>query len=105
MLTKAQVIAKDTAGNEFIKTVTVQIGIGYSEGKKILDFGWPVQYCAEFLIEHYPFQRPMCIDMGGRNHKGSPVTISAWQMDKVLEGLVPEMLPKQNKERKVVAAQ
>lgn len=89
-----QIIAKDTVGNEFIKTVTVQIGTGYSEGKKILDFGWPVQYRAEFLMEHYPFQKPMCIDIMGRNHKGCQVTILAEQMDKVLEKLIiePKML-------------
>lgn len=37
-----QVMARDTAGNEFTKEVTVQIGQGFHEGVKILDFGWPV---------------------------------------------------------------
>jgi len=90
-----QVTAKDTVGNEFIKTVTVQIGTGYSEGKKIIDFGWPVQYRAEFLMEHYPFQKPLCIDIMGRNHKGCQVSISAEQMNKILEELIldKEKLP------------
>ena len=90
-----QVTAKDTVGNEFIKTVTVQIGTGYSEGKKIVDFGWPVQYRAEFLMEHYPFQKPLCIDIMGRNHKGCQVSISAEQMNKILEELIldKEKLP------------
>jgi len=55
----------------------------------VICFGWPVEYFANDLMKHYPFQKPMCIDMAGQNHLGSPVTISAEQMDKILETFVP----------------
>lgn len=83
-----KVTAKDTIGNKFEKDVRVIIGEGYSEGKLILDFGWPVQYIADHLMEHYPFDKPMCIDAGGRNHKGCPVHIDADQMNIILENLI-----------------
>jgi len=83
-----QVIAKDTQGNEFIKAITIQEGQGYYKGELILDFGWPVQYLVSHLMESYPFQKPMCIDMMGRNHKGFQVSISAEQMDKIIEHFI-----------------
>ena len=83
-----QVIATDERGNEFIKTVSVYQRTGFHENEMIIDFGWPIQYIASHLLKSYPFQKPLCIDMMGQNHKGSPVTISAEQMDKVIEELV-----------------
>jgi hypothetical protein len=83
-----KVTATDTIGNEFEKTVKVLEGTGFHEGELILDFGWPVQYIASHLMEHYPFDKPMCIDMAGRNHRGHEVNISAEQMNLVLENLI-----------------
>jgi len=82
-----QVIAKDTEGNEFIKTVTTRITTGEHSkaGQLIICFGCPIEYYAEDLFEYYPFQKPMCIDMMGRNHKGYEVTISIEQMNKIIE--------------------
>lgn len=80
-----KVIATDKQGNEFVKEVKPLQGTGFHEGMLILDFGWPVQYVADSIKRYYPFQKPMCIDIGGRNHKGSQVEISADQMDRVLE--------------------
>lgn len=72
-----QVTAIDTQGNEFIKTITTRMSSGeYSKGL-VICFGWPVEYYFEDLQKHYPFQNDMCIDMGGLNHKGFKVCISA----------------------------
>lgn len=82
------ITAKDTQGNEFVKTVTTRMSSGkYSRGL-VICFGWPVEYCAEDLLKHYPYQNDMCIDMGGMNHKGSKVCISAEQMDRVVEKFI-----------------
>lgn len=47
-------------------------------------------------MERYPFQKPLCIDASGRNHKGCTVYVSAEQMNKVMEELIieSEILPK-----------
>ena len=81
-----KVIAVDSAGNEFIKEVIVF----KRKDRKILSFGWPIEYDLDDekygLIRHYPFKKDLCIDMGGRNHKGSPdVCISAKQLNSVIE--------------------
>ena len=92
-----QVTATDTEGIEFIKIVTTRKSeLPENQGDElIICFGWPVEYYAKDLMKHYPFQKPMCIDMGGLNHKGHQVSISAEQMDKVIEKLIiePEILP------------
>ena len=80
-----QITAVDQLGNEFIKTVTIYQGTGFHENEMIIDFGWPVQYIANHLKMNYPFQMDMCIDISGQNHKGSQVTVSAEQMDKIIE--------------------
>ena len=83
-----QVIAKDTQGNKFVKIITTRMSGGeYSRGL-VICFDWPVEYYAEDLMEYYPFQKPMCIDIGGLNHKGYQVTISAEQMDKIVEKFI-----------------
>lgn len=83
-----QVTAKDTQGNEFIKTVTTRIANSeYSKGL-VICFGWPVEYYAKDLLEHYPYQKDMCIDAGGLNHKGFKVCISAEQMNKIVEKFI-----------------
>lgn len=94
-----QVIAEDTKGNKFVKKVTTHISQDkYSRGL-IICFGGPVEYYAEDLLKHYPFQKPMCIDMGGLNHKGFQVHVNAEQMDKIVEEFVPrqaEQIIKEN---------
>ena len=83
-----QVTAKDTQGNEFVKTVTTRMSTGkYCRGL-IISFGWPVEYYFEELQKHYPYQKDQCIDISGRNHKGFKVCISAEQMDKVVEKFI-----------------
>ena len=83
-----QVIATDTQGNEFIKTITTRTNANpYNDGL-IICFGWPIEYYAEDLLKHYPYQKDMCIDIGSRNHKGLQVSISAEQMDKIVENLI-----------------
>ena len=79
---KLKVTAKDSAGNIFEKIATLGKGV---DGP-VISFGWPAEYNFERLKEYYPFQKPLCIDAGGRNHLGhSDVSISATDMNKVIE--------------------
>lgn len=83
-----KIIAKDTEGNEFIKTITTRTSNNkYSKGL-VICFGGPVEYNAEDLLKHYPFQKPMYIDIGGLNHKGCAVFIDVEQMNKIIEEFV-----------------
>ena len=85
-----EVMAKDIKGNEFIKKITTRTSNDkYSRGL-IICFGGPIEYYAADLLKHYPFQKPMCIDMAGLNHRGCQVTIDAEQMNKVIEEFVLE---------------
>lgn len=83
-----QVTAIDTQGNKFVKTIITRTAETYRSGELVICFGWPVEYYFKDLQKHYPFQKDMCIDMMGLNHKGSKVTISAEQMDKIIEEFV-----------------
>jgi len=75
------VIARDEKGNKWNKEIT------FSEGQSgiIISFGWPCEYYIADLMKRYPFDKPLCIDMCGGNHKGSNVDISAEDMNKVME--------------------
>lgn len=81
-------IATDTQGNVFHKKVRIH----RDYERPVVDFGWPVEYYANDLVKDYPYDRPMRIDIGGRNHRGFPVEISANEMNRVLRelGLVKE---------------
>jgi len=84
-----RIISTDTAGNEFPKTVTkMDSPYTYSKGEPLISFGWPVEYHASFIMKHYPYQHPLIIDMAGGNHKGHEVSVSAEQMDKIVEELI-----------------
>ena len=84
-----EVIATDTEGHRFKKQISIQKPVGkYGKGRVVICFGWPVEYYAEDLLKHYPFQDDMCIDISGRNHKGCQVSISAKQMDEVVENCI-----------------
>jgi len=79
-----KIIATDTQGNNFTKNITTRTADSkYSKGL-IICFGGPVEYYAEDLLKHYPFQKPMCIDMQGLNHKGFEVSIDKEQMNKII---------------------
>ena len=84
-----KVIATDTVGNEFPKTVTKQESLfEYSKGETLISFGWPVECMASFIMKHYPYQHPFIIDEYGKNHKGHPVEVSADDMNKIVEELI-----------------
>ena len=84
-----RVMAIDTAGNEFPKTVSKCVSTyGYSTGELIISFGWPFEYHASFILSHYPYQHPLIIDMAGSNHRGYPVEVPAAEMDKIVEELI-----------------
>ena len=92
-----EVKAFDRDGNEFIKEVSTRTAQGeYSRGL-VICFGGPVEYYAEDLVKHYPYKRPMCIDMMGLNHKSIPhVCIPEETMDEILEKLAPSYLRQEN---------
>ena len=79
-------IAKDSKQNEYTKTVQI---LTYLDRDPILDFGWPCQYGLYDLMRFYPFEKGMCIDMMGLNHKGIPdVMVSASDMNTMVEKAV-----------------
>lgn len=76
------VTAKDSNGNKFTKTVRLKP----IAGRLAVDFGGHCCYYYENLLKYYPYKKPFCIDMGGRNHMGySQVDISPEEMDKIIE--------------------
>ena len=78
--------AYDKAGNEYEKNVTISI-----------KFGWPAEYSLASMLEHYPFDKGLCIDMGGRNHKGIPdVTVPAENMNFVIESILTALVDGMN---------
>jgi len=80
------VIAQDEEGNEFTKKV-VLLRNPYVSDDLIVSFGGPVEYSwKRTMLGNYPFPKPLCIDMGGRNHGGVPnVEVSADNMNKIVE--------------------
>jgi hypothetical protein len=84
-----KIIAIDTAGNEFPKTVTKQDSpYGFSKGEPMISFGWPVEYMVSFILSHYPYQHPLIIDICGTNHRGYQVEVPATEMDRIVEELI-----------------
>ena len=84
-----KVIAIDTAGNEFPKTITKGTSpYEFSKGEPMISFGWPMEYMASFILSHYPYKCPLIIDFCGTNHKGHPVEIPAAEMNKIVEELI-----------------
>jgi hypothetical protein len=82
-----KVEAFDSKGNRFEKEVKLTT----LDGRSILDFGWPVEYYAEDLVKHYPFEKEFCIDMMGKNHAGfgtGPVCISKEDMNKIVQEMI-----------------
>jgi hypothetical protein len=77
----AKVDAKDLSGNVFPKEVSLEEGYG----GLVVSFESPCEYCLNDLLKHYPYDKPLCIDMTGGNHRGSDVNISAEDMNRVLE--------------------
>jgi hypothetical protein len=73
--------AFDKVGNTFVKNVIFHDGL--------IDFGGWATYNAKGLIERFDDwkkeKRNFCIDMGGFNHKGSPVYISNRSICKIIK--------------------
>lgn len=64
--------AYDTVGRTFDKIVTIK----ENSGVPILSFGWPCEYYIGDLLKYnYPFKTDLCIDAGGRNHRGHTVYV------------------------------
>lgn len=68
----ADIVAKDEEGREFPKQVTLRDNL---EGKWIVGFGRPASYYLDDLLDPKPRSRGLCLDGGGRNHRGSPVWV------------------------------
>lgn len=84
-----RVTAIDTAGNKFPKTVTkIDSPYGFSQGRMIISFGWPVEYEVGFILNYYPYQYPLIIDICGENHRGYQVSVPPKEMDKIVEELI-----------------
>lgn len=77
--------AVDEAGNEFHKELVLYTD---AQGRRIVSFGWPVEYdemtwnrIMWAAISSTSKSGNLCIDIGGRNHKGHPTLI---QRDELL---------------------
>ena len=85
--------AFDEKGNRFLKNISFRDSCNQEKDEygyygKIICFGWPVEYYINSLLRNYPYDRDLCIDMGGLNHKGSPVRISMVDINKILSQFV-----------------
>jgi len=109
--------AFDEEGRSFRKEPTIRSGsveleeldpdsssAKYGYYGRVIDFGWPVEYYINALLQEYPYEHALCIDAGGRNHLGSAVYIPAEDLNRILADL-PETknpLPKPNRDVEVV---
>lgn len=51
----------------------------------IVDFGSHGSYYLSDLLKDYPFNKPLCIDACGRNHRGSGVWVAVDEINRALE--------------------
>lgn len=72
----------DENENVFEKEVTF-ISIDHNE-RILISFGFPLEFNINDLLNDYPFNKPLYIDAGGRNHKGSPVYVRAEDINRIL---------------------
>lgn len=84
------IMAYDEAGDEYEKKVELDFSMfrplcNPKAFRPTVSFGWPVVYHVGYLVKNYPYERSLCIDAEGRNHCGSPVYISAYEMNKTIE--------------------
>ena len=84
------VIATDDAGNTFAKDVIMRYDPTNTFDKWMIDFGgWANYYATDLFkrwIENNPSKKPFCLDIGGRNHRGSPnVCVSHEDMTAVVD--------------------
>ena len=99
---KMQIIAYDDQGNTFLKELAIKESANqepdeYGYYGDIIDFGWPCEYYINSLKKKLPFEKDLCIDIAGMNHRKSPVYISKEDMNYIFDHL--EMIPKE-KEKK-----
>jgi len=95
VLKEKDVDAFDAAGNKFVKRIQIRKGHNQEKDKygyygKIISFGWPCEYYINSLLRDYPFDRDLCIDAMGRNHKGHAVYISKKSINKILKSFQEE---------------
>ncbi len=84
------VVAKDENGREWNKSITFHSE--YPRGTTI-SFGYPCEYYISDLLKHpLPYEKDLCIDISGRNHAGSPVSISKENMSRLLQEWLDEMI-------------
>lgn len=86
ILYELKVKAYDEKQNEYVKNVEVILANRYGEQRVLVSFGGFVEYDYELLFKNYPYQKELCIDIGGRNHKGFPnVCVSEEEMNRIFE--------------------
>lgn len=78
-----EVQATDQIGHIFKKQISVYPS-DY-DSFAVISFGWPVTYRLSDLLSRYPYQKPLCIDLSGRNHLNSTVNLASDQINKALE--------------------
>jgi hypothetical protein len=78
--------AYDEDKNKFEKPIKVYPS-EYPEWKNhaIVDFGSYASYYLSDLLKSYPFNKPLCIDACGRNHRGSIIWIAVDEINRALE--------------------
>lgn len=79
--------AYDENGNTFLKYVHIilRTPFGVEEDtlkRPVVSFGWPVEYYINDLARSFPFEKPLCIDAMGRNHRNSAVYVKADDVNK-----------------------
>lgn len=82
VFTYPDVIARSEAGEKFSKSPVLHPN---RKGRPILNFGGYASYDLNSLLYLY-YEHPgdLCLDIGGRNHNGSPVHLSRDQLADVL---------------------
>lgn len=84
---EVHVEAFDEKGNTFDKVVEFEKNGStlFNKGGTIIHFGGPCSYYVKDLLKNYPLDRNLCIDMCGLNHRGSAVSISKDDINRLLE--------------------
>jgi len=85
--TVGKIIARDSGGNSFKKTACL------SPDLKVIQLGGPISYGLDDLLKWgktNPHATRLCIDAGGRNHRGFPVHINKIELMHLLRQAVQQ---------------
>jgi len=78
------IIATDEKGNTFVKRLKLRSG----DSGTIVSLGFPCEwYLEDIKTPPIAGDNKMLVDIGGRNHKGSPVYVSHKELIEAVEAL------------------